>query len=172
MIYKRGANWYLDVTIHGTRYRERLATVDRREALQLEKTRISEIEQGKRLAKQRSDIARLPFAEVAAQHLASQKGRVTERTLQFTRERLRALLPAFGKTPVHKIGADTIRLYQEARLEAGLSGRTINMEVGILRQILKRAKYWSRIADDVKAMPKSRIIVPRVMDAGTEVPVV
>jgi len=51
MVYKRGINWYMDSTVNGIRYREALATTDRREAVALEKKRIGEIQQGKRASR-------------------------------------------------------------------------------------------------------------------------
>jgi len=39
VIYKRGGHWYMEVAVHGVRYREALDTTDRREALSLEKKR-------------------------------------------------------------------------------------------------------------------------------------
>ena len=39
--------------------------------------------------------------------------------------------------------------YQTQRKETGVCGRTINLEVGLLRRVLKKFKGWARIADDV-----------------------
>jgi integrase len=36
----------------------------------------------------------------------------------------------------------------------GLSHRTVNLETGILRRILKRAKLWQRVADDISPLPE------------------
>ena len=41
MIYKPRDHWHMDVMISGVRYREGLHTTDRREALRLEKKRVS-----------------------------------------------------------------------------------------------------------------------------------
>lgn len=78
------------------------------------------------------------------------------RTLQLDRERLVRLLPQFGDTALGKISGDQIRLYQAARLRDGVSGRTINIEIGLVRRILKQVKLWSRLADDVEFFPESR----------------
>lgn len=54
--------------------------------------------------------------------------------------------------------------YQVERTEAGVSGRTINLEVGLLRRILKENKQWARLADDVKMLPEkpkpARVLSP------------
>jgi integrase len=55
--------------------------------------------------------------------------------------------------------------YQTARLEAGISGRTVNMETGVLRRMLKRAKIWNAISEDVKALPERQSDVAKVLPA-------
>jgi integrase len=45
----------------------------------------------------------------------------------------------FGTKPIRKIRADDIRVFQKLRLEAGEATQTINMEMKILRLMLKRA---------------------------------
>ena len=61
MIYKRGNQWHIDVTVNGERYRESLQTSDRREALGLEKKRVGDIQKGKVLSSADKDFARTPF---------------------------------------------------------------------------------------------------------------
>jgi integrase len=53
--------------------------------------------------------------------------------------------------------------YQKARLDAGVSGRTVNMETGVLRRMLKRAKVWNAISEDVKALPEQHGAVGRAL---------
>ena len=45
--------------------------------------------------------------------------------------------------------------YQNHRKAEGISNRTINMDVGVLRQMLKRAKRWKFLNDDVKPLPEN-----------------
>ncbi len=53
-----------------------------------------------------------------------------------------------------RISIDLVEKYQSERRRGGVSGRTVNMEVGLLRRILKRAKQWARLADDVEMLPE------------------
>jgi integrase len=39
--------------------------------------------------------------------------------------------------------------YQKTRLRTGVTGRTVNMEVGVLRAILRRFRMWEAISPDV-----------------------
>ncbi len=68
-----------------------------------------------------------------------------------------------GDVPVRKIDAKAIRDYQDKRRAEGVSGRTVNLEVTLIRQVLKRAKRWSVIADDVANLPESQTVVGRVL---------
>jgi integrase len=62
--------------------------------------------------------------------------------------------PHFGESPLLRVKAEHISAYQRSRLAQGISGRTINMEVGVLRRMLKRAKVWAAVDEDVKAFPE------------------
>jgi hypothetical protein len=139
MIFKRGNHWHMDVMVHGVRYREALDTTDKRAALNKEKERVSEIQQGKVASGEGKAFARRPFAEAADTWVEERKGHIAERSIEFERSRLRPLKAFFGTKPLLKIRADDIRGYQKQRLAAGRSGKTINMEVGVLRLMMKRA---------------------------------
>ena len=60
-----------------------------------------------------------------------------------------------------RISADTIAQYRAQRIEQGLAGRTVNMEVGLLRRVLKKNKQWARIAEDVEMLPEQPL-EPRI----------
>jgi integrase len=163
MIYKRGKHWHMDVTVHGVRYREALETTDRRQALSLEKDRIAEIQQGKVASPAGKEFAKRPFTEAAGVWVEDRKGHIAERSIQFERERLRPLKAYFGEKQLLKIRADDIRAYQKSRMDAGRSAKTINMEVGVLRLMMKRARIWRIVADDVKMFPKRPRVVGKAL---------
>jgi integrase len=165
MIYKRKGHWHLDVTMHGVRYREALDTTDKRVAKELEKKRIAEINQGKGASKTGRAFARKPFSEAVTAYLEERKPHVAERTMQFEKERLGPLSKHFGEKPLLRFKAEDITGYQTARLNAGISGRTVNMETGVLRRMLKRAKVWNAISEDVKALPERQGAVGKVLPA-------
>ena len=88
--------------------------------------------------------------------------------MQFETERLGPLTNHFGDRPLLRFKAEDVSGYQKARLEAGISGRTVNMETGVLRRMLKRAKVWNAISEDVKALPEDRGAVAKVLAARPE----
>ena len=57
---------------------------------------------------------------------------------------------ALGPRLLCDIGADTITSYQARRKGANASARTLNKELQVLRQILKRYKLWANLQGDVK----------------------
>ena len=165
MIYKREKHWHMDVTVNGVRYREALDTTDKREALGLEKKRVGEIQQGKAVSKSGREFARKPFNEAADQFLEERKPHVADRTHQLEHNLLSPLRKFFQNRLVLRIHADDIAEYQRSRREAGLSGRTLNMEIGVLRQIMRRAKVWAVVAEDVKRDRENTRQIGRVLTA-------
>jgi integrase len=164
MIYKRGDSWHMDITVNGVRYREGLKTTDKREAKNLEKERIAAIQSGKGASTSGRDFARRPIAEGAAQYLEERQLHTSPRTQQLEKERLKPVLKAFDK-PLRSFRAPDIAAYQKQRLADGVSNRTVNMEVGVLRQLLKRARVWSTLAEDVKMLPENERPIAQVLTA-------
>lgn len=165
MIYKRNNYWHLDVTINGVRYREALHTADRREAAMLEKKRIGEIQAGKAASKTARDFARRPFPEAVAQFLGERKPHISERTHELEQYLSNSLRRFFGERPLLRIRAEDIAQYQKQRRAADISGRTLNLEIGFLRRLMKRAKVWNTVAEDVRldreaTRPIAKVLTP------------
>ena len=108
MIYKRSGYWHLDVTVQGVRYREALDTTDKRVAKELEKDRVAAIKQGKGASKTGREFARKAFGEAAKVYLMERKPHVSERTVQFEKERLGPLGKHFGDKPLLRFKAEDI----------------------------------------------------------------
>jgi integrase len=83
--------------------------------------------------------------------------------MQFEGERLVPLRAYFGEKPLLRFKAEDLTGYQNARLKKGISNRMVNMETGVLRRMLKRAKVWNTIAEDVKPLPEHSSNVGRVL---------
>jgi integrase len=79
-------------------------------------------------------------------------------------QRSRPLLKFFGDMRIKRISAEMIEKYQQERSKTGVSGRTINLEVGLLRRVLKNAKQWACLADAVEMLPErpkeARVLSP------------
>jgi len=140
----------------------------------LEKDRIAEIKQGKRASISGKDFARRPFGDAADAFLEERRLHVSPRTYQLDSERLRPLRTFFGDRLLIRIKADDIAAFQRARLAGeiqfgkprptlAVQPRTVNMEVGVLRQLLGRAKVWRAVEEDVRMLPESKGTVGRVL---------
>ena len=89
-------------------------------------------------------------------YVEHRRGRVAERTTQLEIEKLRPLERFFGDKPLLRIKAEDITAYQKARESKGVSGRTINMEIGLIHPPVGLNIYIvSAIAPDV---PVTRVM--------------
>lgn len=98
-----------------------------------------------------TDLARAPFNKVAADWLAGRKLTVAPKTYSSDRGRLKPLLKTFASRRLEELvanGGSLIRAYQLAR-SAKVGPRTVNMELTVLRQIMKVARLWRRVEDDI-----------------------
>lgn len=164
MIYKRNKTYHADVTVNGIRYRESLGTKNWQEAQRLQKELIADILSGKAAPPAvKGSFASLPLKDALDQFVQGREGHVAERTTQIDRERAKVLKRIMGDVLIRKINAAAIRAYQDARKAEGVTGRTVNLECTLIRQILKRAKRWSIIADDVANLPENQNVVGRVL---------
>jgi len=76
---------------------------------------------------------------------------VAERTHEIYEVALRChLKPALGALLLCDIDASRIASYQAGRKSEGASARTLNKELQVLRQVLKRRKLWANLQGDVK----------------------
>ena len=167
MIHKRGRTWHTDFTLNGQRYRQSLDTSDWREAQTKEKELITQANQGK-LAPTSQHFSNLAFNESADTYLADRLTRLAPRTVVTERERLKPLRAFFGSVKLKRISADEVREYISRRKQQAAANRTVNMELGILRRIMKRAKRWHLLDDDVKPLPE-RHTVGRALQHGEKV---
>jgi integrase len=146
-LHKRRGIWHYKLKIEG-RWREfSTRTTNYREAKKIRQQALqAQVEN--RLP---TDMAQQKLEKVAERWLNDRKKLVAHQTWRIDKERLKPLLRAFGHRRLCDITSDNIRSYQIRRAEE-VSNRTVNLEIKVLRQILKRHKLWSRIADDYKRM--------------------
>jgi len=152
-LVKRGKTWHTHFFVDGQRFRQSLETTDKREAKSKEKDLIAQAKAGK-LAPWSQQFARLSFSEAAERYLADRIAHLAPRSIRTERERLKPMRDFFETTPLTRITADSAREYVGQRKQKGVANRTVNMEIGILRRILKRAKRWHLIVDEIPHLPE------------------
>ncbi len=154
-LYRRGKWYWTHFHLNGQRYRLPLKTRDWRDAQAREKELITQASQGK-LTPTSQQFARLAYSEALERYLADRRPRVTQRSHRSESDHAKPLRRYFGSTPLTRISTETILAYVRERKAAGISNTTVNMELGILRRILKRAKRWQLVADDIRPLPERR----------------
>ncbi len=152
-LYKRKNIWWTDFSVNGQRFRASLDTGDWREAQAKEKELITQASQGK-LAVGSMQFGRLAFSAAADLYVDERLPHLAPRTIQTEKERQKPLKAYFGAMSLNRISADSVRRYIVERKTKNLSNRTINMEVACLARILRRAKRWHLIADELQPLPE------------------
>jgi integrase len=145
--------------INGVRIRQPLcplgstrATTKWQEAVQLEKDLIKVALAG-RLGAQQGPKSLFDACDTYLKAKAATAN--TTRAVEFDRERLEVVKRQLGDIRLSAITRETIEGFQAKRRLDGASNRTVNMDVGALRRVLKRFKFWHRLEDDVKMLTES-----------------
>jgi integrase len=152
-LYKRAKWYWMHHFVNGVEYRLSLKTKNWQEAKRLEKEKLAEIAEGK--FGSQGKIARKTFSAAADTYIQERQLHSAEKTRHTDQERSIPLRRYFTETPLRRITAEMIVDYQVQRKAAGVSGRTINLEVGLLRRILKKHKQWWRLAEEVRMLPET-----------------
>ena len=83
--------------------------------------------------------------------LEAEKPHLAERTYEIYEVAYRChLKPVLGSLLLCEIDATEIASYQAKRKTEKASARTLNKELQVLRQVLKRHKMWTKLQGDVK----------------------
>jgi len=91
------------------------------------------------------------FENAATQWLEEAKPHLAERTYDIYDVAIRChLTPALGSLLLCDVNARAIAVYQARRKTEHASARTLNKELQVLRQILKRHKLWAMVQGEIK----------------------
>ena len=161
-LYKRGGKWWFEFELRGQRVRETSNSANRGVAERLERERRRHLELSSGGLQK---TARPPhFSTAAAAYLLDREPHWSEKTRAIHRNSLTHLVPRFATMFLSDIRAEDVSRYQRARLKEKASNRSVNIEVSLLRLVLRKAKLWSAIQDDVH-MLKERRDVGRALSA-------
>ncbi|MBI3475212.1 MAG: tyrosine-type recombinase/integrase [Acidobacteria bacterium] len=156
-LVKRGKTWHCHFVVNGQRFRQSLGTKDWREAQAKEKQLIAEASDGK-LTHNSTTLARLPFAQAADEYVGARKLELAPASQAKEKQLLVQLRAYFKQEPIKTITVKRITDYRTWRAEQKVGPATLNAELGILRRILKRAKLWARVADDIRPLKEPSTI--------------
>jgi integrase len=150
-LHKRGKTWHCHFVVNGQRFRQSLGTKDWREAQAKEKELIGQAMEGK-LTQSCSALARQPFGQAADDYQGARKLELAPASQAKEKQLLVQLRAYFQQGPLKSITAKRIVEYRAWRAEQGVGPATLNAELGILRRIMKRARVWARVADDIRPL--------------------
>jgi integrase len=156
-LVKRGKTWHTHFFVGGQRFRRSLGTSDWREAQALEKELIAQASQGN-LDASHQGFAKLTFAQAAGNYSAGRKIELSESSQKKERQLLVKPGEFFQQKCLSKITAEDVLRFREWRSGSGVGPAIINMEVGVIRRMLKRAKRWHLIGADIRPLKEPRSI--------------
>ena len=158
MLYQRGKEktWWYRFQFGGRIIHESTKTQSKTVAREAEKARRRQLEESWNHITRR----KLPptFEKAASEWMASRQGTVAPKTLSIGEQALKHLLPVFGPMLLSDLTAKHIRRYQSGRKGDGMEGRTVNIEVGVMRQVLDDHGFWRALEPDVTMLPENQDI--------------
>jgi len=105
-----------------------------------------------KLTQTSASLARQPFGQAADDYVTARKLELAPASQAKEKQLLVQLRSYFQQAPLKSITAKQITEYRAWRAEQKVGPATLNAEVGILRRIMKRARLWARVADDIRPL--------------------
>jgi integrase len=155
MIYKRGkkGTYWMRFRFAGRIIHESARTRSKTLAREAERARRRRLEEAVNGVKRR----RLPpTLERAAREWQASRAHVRPKTVSIADGALKHLLAAFSSRLLCDIAPEDIASYQARRQREGTQGRTVNIEIGTLRQILKAHDVWLPLAGKVRMLQERK----------------
>jgi integrase len=151
MLYRRGDVWWWKFVFAGKVFRESSKTDSKELARRAENKRRRELEEGFHGLKKRQ--APLTFKSASDAWLEMKKPSIASKTYQIEKTNLGHILPILGQKLLTDIDAADISRYQRKRLDDKAAPKTVNLEVGTIRAILRRYRLWASLQPDVRMLP-------------------
>lgn len=165
MLYRRGEVWWYKFRFAGRQIRESTKSTSKEIARRAELKRRRDLDEGFHGLRKREAPQTLKMA--SATWLEDKKPTLAPKSYLIEKTNLGHLLPVLGQFLLTDIDATRISRYQQTRLKEKAAPKTINLEIGTLRAILRRHRLWGNIQPDVR-MLKSRDDIGKALDASEE----
>jgi integrase len=148
--YKGSKVWTMDFQFHRQKIRESTGTRSKTLAGKIEDKRRRDLEKGVAGIKKHQQPRLLSVA--AGDWLEMKKATLAPRSVIIEKANLAHLLPVLGKKLACDIDAEDVARYQQKRVDQNASPKTVNLEIGTLRAILKRSGHWAYLQPNVKML--------------------
>ena len=164
-LYQRGKVWWYEFEFRGQRIRESSRSRTKSIAERIERERRRQLELG---VAGLEEVKRPSLFSVAMKaYLAERKPHWAEKTNELQEISYRHLEPHFSRLLITDIKGEHISRYQQAKLKEGASPRSINIDIALIRQLLKKHRRWANIQPDVK-MLRERSDIGRALTADEQ----
>jgi integrase len=145
-VYRRGEVWWYKFRFNGQVIRESADTNSKVVAQKGERIRRRELEECLNgIRRQRAKL----FSLASQEWLDLKRSVLSARSVQIEEANLMHLGPHFDGKLIGEIEAADISRYQQQRLSEKGAAKTIDLEVGTLRAILRRNRLWANVQPDV-----------------------
>jgi integrase len=165
MLYRRGKVWWYKFKFGGRLLQESAKTASKDVARRAELKRRRDLEEGFHGLRKREAPQTLKAAADA--WLEMKKPTLAPKSYSIEKTNLGHILPVLGQRLLTDLDAADISRYQQARLKESAAPKTINLEVGTVRAILRRHRLWGNLQPDVR-MLKTRDDIGKALDAKEE----
>jgi integrase len=147
-VFKRGGVYWYEFVFNGVRIRESSKLGNKELARKVETARRNAMALG---AGGVPDVPKvLLFVDAADSYLLDREPHWSAKTREMHANSLAHLKDShFKKLLLQEVKAEHISRYQRLRLKEKASPKSVNLEVELLRLILKKHKRWTAIADEV-----------------------
>jgi len=153
-VFKRGKIWWFKFSKDGHRFQVSTGSRSKEIAIRAEARKLTELDEGRNnLPAKRNPVT---FEVCATTWMEASRARWSKANTDIQSYNLAHLNPYFRKMLLTEITAERIGKYQAIRKDELASNRTCNMEIATLRMILKSAKLWRAIEDDVHMLTEDK----------------
>jgi integrase len=149
-VFRRGSIWWWEFQFRGARIRESSYSPTKEVAVRKERERRRDLELGH--AGLKRITGPMNVAHAVSSFMEDNAPRWEPRTLGVHQNSWNHLSPHFGKMLLEDISARRISQYQAARKKEGVSNRTINIELGLIRMVLIKHRRWHNISPDIRML--------------------
>jgi integrase len=149
MLYKRGRVWWFKFRFEGQVIRESASTSSKTLAREAERGRRRELERAVNGIVKR---ARPPLLSAAVQQWLDSRAGLAPHTLENYRLYAKRLVEHFGQRLVSDIGEADIAALIRERQRQGFKSRRINIELAVLRMVLRHFGVWDSVKGRVRPL--------------------
>src|SRR5712692_4112979 len=142
-VYRRGDVCGTQFSLEGQMMREYSQSDSKTVSNEAERARLRELEESCNQIKRRKLP---PLFSVAATDWLKTRTSIAPSTERSYRLAISHLTADFGKQLLCDISSEDLAVYQTRRKRDGVSNRTVNLELGVLRSILRRYRMWEALS--------------------------